>query len=82
MELMTPHETAKYIRMTTAALSVFRTRGYGGPTYIKLGGRYFYRKTDVDAWVDANTHPQEPVKPKASRITNAVKALRGRRVGR
>ncbi len=82
MELMTPNETAKYIRMTPAALSVFRSRGHGGPTYVKLGGRYFYRKADVDAWLEANTHPQPLEKPEPSRITRTIKALKGRRVGR
>lgn len=84
MELMTSEEVAAYVRMTPVALFNFRKRGFGGPTYIKLGGRYFYRKADVDAWVDANTHPQPTAQPEqtrrtSSRISNALKSLSGSR---
>lgn len=82
MELMTPDEVAEYTRLTSAALCSFRKRGYGGPTYIKLGGRYFYRKSDVDAWIDANTHPQYNAieyKETRPRLITTLKVMSGKK---
>lgn len=28
----------------------------GGPAYIKLGRRVFYRRADVEAWLDGNRY--------------------------
>ncbi|MDX1882257.1 DNA-binding protein [Mycolicibacterium sp. 120270] len=28
----------------------------GGPTYTKLGRKVFYRRGDVESWVEANLH--------------------------
>jgi hypothetical protein len=35
----------------------------GGPTYAKLGRKVFYRRADVDAWIEANlrTRTDRPV---------------------
>lgn len=35
----------------------------GGPTYVKLGRKVFYRRSDVEAWIEANlrTRTDEPV---------------------
>ena len=81
MQLMTPDEVAEYTRLTAAALCSFRKRGFGGPTYVKLGGRYFYHKADVDDWIAANTHPQPPaeIKEKKLRSILSIKSMTGRK---
>jgi hypothetical protein len=35
----------------------------GGPTYVKLGRKVFYRRADVEAWIEANlrTRTDRPV---------------------
>jgi hypothetical protein len=46
--------------------AVLRHKG-GGPTYLKLnGGKVFYRREDVEAWLDRNQYlrTDQPVSPR------------------
>jgi predicted DNA-binding transcriptional regulator AlpA len=52
MALLTPEETARKARLTTATFAKLRCTG-GGPPFVKLGSRVFYDERDVDAWIDA-----------------------------
>lgn len=52
-ELMTPAELAQMLGITTGALANNRSAGKG-PRYTKLGKKVFYRRTDVQAWIDGN----------------------------
>ncbi|MCG5431483.1 helix-turn-helix domain-containing protein [Mycobacterium sp. MYCO198283] len=42
--------------------NVLRHKGTG-PRYVKLGGRVYYRRADIEAWIEANvyTRPDHPV---------------------
>ena len=48
--LLTPTEAAEYIGTSEGTLRWQRCRG-GGPTYHKDGGRYFYLRDELDAYV-------------------------------
>jgi predicted DNA-binding transcriptional regulator AlpA len=49
--LLTPPETAEYIRLTERALEDWRYRGVG-PRFIRLSGRAIrYRLSDIEAWL-------------------------------
>ncbi len=51
-ELYDPKTTAQYIKLAPSTLANWRCAGRG-PKYIKLGGRVLYRKSAVDAYLDA-----------------------------
>lgn len=50
-ELLTVPEAAEYLRLSVNTLSYFRQTNRS-PKYGKLGRRIFYRKADLDAWVE------------------------------
>lgn len=57
-ELMKPAELGARIGTSTAVLANWRYMGTG-PRFVKLGGRSVrYRVSDVEAWLDQNTHQQ------------------------
>jgi hypothetical protein len=41
---------AKYLGLTTGWLAKLRMRG-GGPKFVKMARRVFYRRADLDSWV-------------------------------
>ncbi len=45
-------EAAIYLGMAEQTLARMRTEGRG-PRYLKIGGRVFYRLTDLDAYIEA-----------------------------
>jgi excisionase family DNA binding protein len=51
--LMTTEEAAEYTRLSTETLRYFRQRDEG-PRFAKLGRRVFYRRQDVDAWIESS----------------------------
>lgn len=54
--ILQPEDVCKLIPgVTTQYLGILRHRG-GGPVYVKLGRKIFYRKSDVDAWILAGLH--------------------------
>jgi hypothetical protein len=50
MDLMDTPETAYYLCYSISRLQKWRERNEG-PPYLNMGGRYYYRKSDVDKWV-------------------------------
>lgn len=53
-ELLTMEELATELRRPIATLRWWRHQGGGaGPRSAKVGGRIVYRRTDVEAWIDA-----------------------------
>jgi predicted DNA-binding transcriptional regulator AlpA len=53
-ELLTPRELAEEMKRSEAALAQLRSRGLG-PKYVKVGRRVLYRRSDIRAYLDANT---------------------------
>jgi excisionase family DNA binding protein len=51
--LMTTEEVAAYVRLSAETLRYFRQRDEG-PRFAKLGRRVFYRRQDVDAWIESS----------------------------
>lgn len=52
-DLYTIQEAAAYFRCSKACMDVWRSRRKG-PVYTKIGGRVFYRKSDLDAYITDN----------------------------
>ncbi len=51
--LLTPQQAADYLGLKISALARWRMAG-GGPKYVKINARARrYRKTDLEAWVEA-----------------------------
>ena len=55
--LLKPTEVASYLGTSVAALAQQRYQGRG-PKFIKTGRLVRYRRSDIKAWLDANTHQQ------------------------
>ena len=51
-ELLTTIQAAAYVHLNRRTLERYRVTGEG-PKYLKLGRLVFYRKSDLDAWLDA-----------------------------
>ena len=62
--LMTEHETGEYLRRRPNWLAKQRITGLG-PKYVKLGGRVFYRREDVEAWLESLVRSSTSEKPAA-----------------
>lgn len=56
-ELLTTPEVAEWLRIPVATLRTWRTRGAPGIPLpaIKVGAHVRYRRSDVEAWLEANT---------------------------
>jgi hypothetical protein len=50
--LWLPRQAAEYLNVTTGWLANLRTTG-DGPPYVKLSRRVYYRRADLDAWINA-----------------------------
>jgi excisionase family DNA binding protein len=44
-------EAANYLRVANRTLSRWRSLGVG-PAYIRVGGKIFYQRRDLDAWLE------------------------------
>ena len=53
-EMLIPATLAQELHTSEASLAQHRSRGTG-PKFIKAGRRDLYRRSDVNAWLDANT---------------------------
>lgn len=51
-ELLTPAQLSDEVRKSVPALAQWRYLGTG-PRYVKLGRVVRYRRSDVDAWIEA-----------------------------
>ena len=57
-DLMRPTEAAENLRISASTLARWRT--YGGPVYLKLGGRVFYRQSDLDEFIQNSLRDKTP----------------------
>lgn len=57
--LATRTEVAEHLRVPVATLEQWAHRG-SGPRYVRIGRHARYRWPDVEAWVDAQSAPQDP----------------------
>lgn len=55
-------EVAGIVGVTPFALSKWRSRGEG-PAFFRLGKQYFYKKDDIDAWINAAYASKNPPVP-------------------
>lgn len=54
-QLLTEHETARLLNLTTRCLQAWRLRGTGLP-FIRISSRCIrYRMSDIQQWIDSNT---------------------------
>ena len=52
--LLSPPEVAEELRVSVGHLGQMRYLGTG-PRYLKMGGKAVrYRRSDIDAWIEAN----------------------------
>ena len=53
--LLTTKQAAEVLNLTASTLNKWRVHG-GGPQFVKLGRRVFYRKTSLDSFVSLKAH--------------------------
>ena len=53
--LLPAREVAQLLGVTVGYLATRRFEGKG-PRFVKVGASVRYRASDLDAWLDANTH--------------------------
>jgi len=55
-EYLRPSEAAKYLGVSESTLAKLRMRQKrkDGPRFAKQGGCVFYRRADLDAWIERN----------------------------
>jgi len=53
MGLMTQEELADMCDVKVATVRMWRVKGTG-PKFTRLGKQAFYRRADVDAWIESN----------------------------
>jgi excisionase family DNA binding protein len=59
-EVMTRREASEYLRMSESALAQMAHRKTG-PRMVRFSGRAVrYRKSDLDAWIEASVVEPEP----------------------
>ena len=52
-EILLPSEAAAFLHTPEATLQWWRHKGIG-PSYLRIGRRIFYRKIDLDAFLEAS----------------------------
>ena len=65
IDLWTPRECAAYRRCSLRTLDRERERGYGCP-YVRIGGRIYYRRSDVDQFIAVHVCGGDGVRPGAA----------------
>lgn len=55
MDELIPATQVQIPGMSTQYLASLRHKG-GGPVYVKLGRKVYYRQSDIDAWIKDNLH--------------------------
>jgi predicted site-specific integrase-resolvase len=56
-DLITPTEAAAYLHVAASTLARWRMYG-SGPRYLKLGGRVFYRPSDLNRFIENSLRDQ------------------------
>jgi predicted DNA-binding transcriptional regulator AlpA len=56
-DLLDESQAAQYCHLSKKTLQAWRSaRIANQPPFVKLGRRVFYRPSDLDGWINANTH--------------------------
>ena len=58
-DLLNTPEAAKALRLGTATLQRWRKSGKG-PPYIEMGRKVYYRRVDLERWVEEQQRPPRP----------------------
>ncbi len=59
-ELLSPPDLSALIGVDERTLAVWRSQ-HRGPDFVKLGRAVFYRRADVNAWIELNVSPTDRV---------------------
>jgi excisionase family DNA binding protein len=62
-ELLTDAEAAKILHVSAGTLSVWRSTGRYRLPFVKIGRKVFYKRSDIDAWIEKRTRNQEYLTP-------------------
>ncbi|TAA11258.1 DNA-binding protein [Pseudoxanthomonas winnipegensis] len=63
IERLTGNDAAKYLGLSKSTLEKMRHEGRG-PRYLKIGGRVFYRRPDLDEYIERSVVETEDTRGK------------------
>lgn len=63
-DYLSTEQAAELLGTSVAVLANLRYRG-GGPVFAKAGHKVIYKRTDIDAWIDANRYSRTGQKVEA-----------------
>jgi predicted DNA-binding transcriptional regulator AlpA len=72
-ERLLPRQAATIIGMSELTLGKWRSLGLYGLKFVKIGGRIFYMRKDIDEWLAQRTMTVTPKHRKASKRRKAAK---------
>ena len=56
--LLSPDDLAALIGVDVRTIAMWRARG-AGPDFVRLGRQVFYRRRDVEEWIELNVQPTD-----------------------
>ncbi len=70
-DLLSVPRTSEFLGVAPSTLAKWRVVG-NGPAFVRVGGRIMYRRTALDAFIDARSYPHtsaysQPVRPASGR---------------
>ncbi len=72
--LLNVHQVAEYLQLNLS--TVYQWAQQGRLPAIKLGGRWRFRKADLDRWLDEQTRRPEPLPPETGALPDESARLR------
>jgi predicted site-specific integrase-resolvase len=57
-DLLNPEQTADLIKIKKDTLAIWRTTGRYNLKFVKVGRRIFYRRSDIQDWLESRTQTQ------------------------
>lgn len=55
-QLLKTHEAAALLDVSKHTLDVWRALGKGGPNYVKIGRNVRYKKSEIENFINRNSH--------------------------
>ena len=62
MELLSVEQTTERLGIPKATMAKMRWAG-SGPKFVKIGRKVYYRVSDIEAWIEAQTRSSTSEKP-------------------
>lgn len=69
--LLSPESAAAYLQVNPGTLANWRVQGCG-PKYVRVGRRAFYRRSNLDEWIEARVYERTGAEPHREQMAGAA----------